>query len=128
MCPRVYRRKAGDYSDAPERGQGNAGAAPWRADGARGRSAASSSDVVMDTAELVIGYLTGLALLAPRPLALPSLIATGVVVNVCDAIMCRLFARNNGYPTRIWTALGLVFGLWAVVVLILLPKRVPAHA
>jgi hypothetical protein len=37
--------------------------------------------------------------------------------------MCRLFASNNGYPKNLWTALGLVGGLWAVAVLIVLPRR-----
>ena len=73
--------------------------------------------------EVVLGYLTGLRFLAPYPLDLPGVIATGAVVNTCDAIMCRLFARNNGYPIRLWTVLGFVFGLWAVAVCVLLPKR-----
>jgi hypothetical protein len=72
---------------------------------------------------LALGYLTGLRFLAPYPLDLPSLLATGAVVNTCDAVMCRLVARNNGYPPRLWTALGFVFGIWAVAVCILLPKR-----
>ncbi len=76
---------------------------------------------------LALGYLTGLRFLAPYPLDLPSVVATGAVVNVCDAVMCRLVARNNGYPPRLWTALGLVFGLWAVAVCILLPKRAARH-
>jgi hypothetical protein len=45
------------------------------------------------------------------------------VLHTCDAIMCRLFARNNGYPRNAWTALGFVGGIWAVAVLILLPRR-----
>jgi len=74
-------------------------------------------------AEAVLGYLTGLRYLAPYPLDLPTLLATGLVVNTCDAMMCRLFARNNGYPVRLWTVLGFVFGIWAVAVFILLPRR-----
>jgi hypothetical protein len=37
--------------------------------------------------------------------------------------MCRLFARNNGYPKNLWTAFGFVFGVWAVALLIVIPKR-----
>ena len=73
--------------------------------------------------ELALGYLTGLRFLAPYLLDLPGMLATGAVVNICDAVMCRLVARNNGYPPRLWTALGLVFGIWAVTVCIVLPKR-----
>jgi hypothetical protein len=77
----------------------------------------------VDFVDVTLGYLTGLRFLAPYPLDLPELIATALVVNGCDAMMCRLFARNNGYPVRLWTILGFVFGLWAVVVFILLPRR-----
>ena len=41
------------------------------------------------------------------------------LLSTCPA----LFARNNGYPIRLWTVLGFVFGLWAVAVCVLLPKR-----
>ncbi len=82
----------------------------------------------MESLELALGYLTGLGLLAPHRLDLPALVATGLVVNTCDAVVCRLFARNNGYPLRLWTAFGFVFGVWAVAVLVLLPKRTPARA
>lgn len=78
---------------------------------------------LMELAELVLGYLTGLHFVGSHPLDLPTLLATGVVINTCDAIMCRLFARNNGYPVRLWTILGFVFGVWAVGLFILLPKR-----
>jgi len=77
----------------------------------------------MDTAEVVLGYLTGLRFLAPYPLDVPTLVATGLVVNTCDATICRLLARNNGYPVRLWTVLGFVFGIWAVALFIVLPKR-----
>jgi hypothetical protein len=44
-------------------------------------------------------------------------------VNTCDAIVCRIVARNNGYPPRVWLGLGFVFGIWAIVALMLAPKR-----
>lgn len=77
----------------------------------------------MELAELIIGYLTGLRFVAPESFTLPQLLATGFIVNTCDAFMCRLFARNNGYPPGLWTLLGFVFGLWAVAILVVLPKR-----
>jgi hypothetical protein len=48
-----------------------------------------------------------------------------VLVNACNAVMCRLIARNNGYSPRFWTGLGMVFGIWAVAVLLLAPTRAP---
>jgi hypothetical protein len=72
--------------------------------------------------EDVLGYWTGLRLLNPG-LGGWTLVRTLFVVHTCDAVMCRLFAHNNGYSKNFWTAIGFVFGIWALAVLILLPKR-----
>lgn len=69
----------------------------------------------------VLGYFTGLAWLADMDAQ--TLVRTTLVVHTCDAIMCRVFAKNNGYPQNLWTLLGFVFGIWAVVVTILLPNQ-----
>ena len=74
------------------------------------------------TWDVLLGYFTGLRLLAPE-LDPATLVRTAAVVHTCDAIMCRLFAHNNGYPKNAWTVLGFIFGIWAVTVLVLLPKR-----
>lgn len=71
---------------------------------------------------VLLGYYTGLALINPD-LDAGTLLPTALVVHTCDAIMCRLFAHNNGYPRNLWTALGFVFGIWGVAVLLILPKR-----
>lgn len=72
--------------------------------------------------DVFLGYFTGLHLLAPD-MPLETLWRTALVTNTCDAVMCRLFAYNNGYPRNLWTLLGFVFGIWAVAVLLLLPRR-----
>jgi len=77
----------------------------------------------MDVVEITVGYLTGLHLLAPRHLEFPTLLVTALILNICNAIMSRLIARNNGHPPLLWTGLGFVFGIWAVGVLLLMPKR-----
>ena len=69
-----------------------------------------------------LSYWSGLALVRPD-LGLRALVGTTVVLHICDAVMCRLFARNNGYPRNLWTLFGLLGGIWAVAVLILLPRR-----
>ena len=76
-----------------------------------------------------LGYLSGLAFVAPD-LPPPALVGTALGLHVCDAVLCHLFAQNNGYPRKTWTALGLIAGVWAVGVLILLPRRaaVPASS
>jgi hypothetical protein len=73
-----------------------------------------------------LGYFTGLHLLAPD-LPFDALWRTALIVHTCDAVMCRLFAYNNGYPKNLWTLLGFVFGIWAVAVLLLLPRRAGAN-
>jgi hypothetical protein len=69
-----------------------------------------------------LGYWSGLAFVRPE-LGVRELLGTTLILHTCDAIMCRLFASNNGYPKNVWTALGFVGGIWAVALLILLPRR-----
>jgi len=73
----------------------------------------------------VLGYLTGFRWLAPE-LDPVTLVRTVLVVHTCDAVLCRLVAHNNGHSKNLWTGLGFVFGLWAVAVVLVLPKRSPA--
>jgi hypothetical protein len=49
-----------------------------------------------------LGYWSGLAFVRPE-LGMRELLGTMLVLHICDAIMCRLFARNNGYPKNLWT-------------------------
>jgi hypothetical protein len=74
------------------------------------------------TVATALAYLSGLVFVAPH-LDAPAQIGTSLALLVCHAVMCRLFALNNGYPRNVWTLLGLTGGLWAVAVLILLPRR-----
>ncbi len=72
--------------------------------------------------DVVLGYFSGLRWLSPH--IEPSvLLRTVLLINVCDSIMCRLFAHNNGYSKNLWTVLGFVLGIWAVALLIMLPPR-----
>ena len=72
--------------------------------------------------DIALAYLTGLRWIDPQ-LDPQTLVRTALVVHTCDAVLCRLFAHNTGYSKNLWTALGFLFGLWAVAVLLLLPKR-----
>jgi hypothetical protein len=74
------------------------------------------------TWDVVLGYVTGLRIISPDITA-ATLLRTTIIVHITDAILCRLFAHNNGYSKNLWTTLGLVFGIWAVAVLLVLPKR-----
>jgi hypothetical protein len=72
--------------------------------------------------EVFLGYFTGLQVLA-GDLPFPVLVGTATVVHLLDGLMCRLLAHNNGYSKNLWTILGTVFGIWALLTLVLLPKR-----
>ena len=72
--------------------------------------------------ETVLGYATGLYLINPH-LDSETLVRTVCAVHVFDAIMCRLLAHNNMRPKGRWTLFGFVFGIWALIVLLLLPSR-----
>ena len=75
--------------------------------------------------DLLLGYLSGLYLLTP-PLDHATLVRSLIVLHGLDSGMCWLFAHNNGYPKNLWAVLGFIFGVWAVGVLIMLPRRRPS--
>ena len=77
---------------------------------------------MISNAATVLATLSGLRFVAPA-VDTPVLIGTGLVVQVCHGILCRIFAHLNGYPKNTWTVMGLIGGLWAVTLLILLPRR-----
>lgn len=68
------------------------------------------------------GYLTGLRFVAPE-MDLETLLRTALVANICHAIVCGVVAANAGRHRTAWTAIGFVFGIWAVTVALLLPRR-----
>lgn len=72
--------------------------------------------------EVFLGYFTGLALVS-QELSRSTMIGTALFVHFLDGIMCRLVAANGGYSRNLWTMLGCLFGVWAVVIIFLLPKR-----
>jgi len=72
--------------------------------------------------DVALSYLTGFHWIAPH-LDAATLVRTVLVVHTADAVLCRLFAHNNGYSKNLWTVLGFIFGLLAVAVLLVLPKR-----
>jgi hypothetical protein len=72
--------------------------------------------------DVAFGYFTGLRFIDPD-LAGATLLRTAFVVHTCDAVMCRLLAYNNGHDKNRWSILGFVFGIWALAVIMVLPKR-----
>jgi hypothetical protein len=74
-----------------------------------------------------LSYWTGLAFVAPH-LPPATTVGTALVLHICDAVLCRIFARNGGRSRNAWTVIGFVGGIVAVAVLLLLPRRGPAPA
>jgi hypothetical protein len=70
----------------------------------------------------VLAYWSGLAFVAPD-LPPQALVGTAVVLHLCDAVLCRLLARNGGRPRNAWTVIGFVGGISAVALLLVLPRR-----
>lgn len=76
--------------------------------------------------DVFLGYLTGLRLVAE--LEPGTLVRTALVVNGCNAALCRVFANKNGLNENKWMAFGFVFGPWAiaaVAVRLLLTRQTP---
>ena len=69
-----------------------------------------------------LAYWSGLAFVAPE-LPPPAILGTALVLHLCDAALCRVFAGNGGRPRNVWTVIGFVGGIAAVVLLLLLPRR-----
>ena len=65
------------------------------------------------TWEAFLGYLTCLRFVS-QDMDLATILRTGLVANILNAIVCRLIAHNHGRDKRVWTIAGLLLGLWAV--------------
>lgn len=71
-----------------------------------------------------LGYFTGLYLIKPE-MQPAALIHTAVLVHSLDAILCGVIASHGGRRKLLWIMGGLVFGIWALGTLFLLPDKGP---
>jgi hypothetical protein len=72
--------------------------------------------------ELFIGALSGLGFLGGSP-DFQTLLYTAFVVNICNAFLCRVIAKNSGRNHSGWMLGGLIFGVWALLLLISRSRR-----
>lgn len=70
----------------------------------------------------LLGYASGVWIFAPS-LREEHLLPTVLLIHLLDAILCRVFAKNNGDPPNLWTAIGFVAGVWAVLYLLVHTRR-----
>ena len=52
-----------------------------------------------------------------------TLVRTAALVHFLDAILCRVIAGQSGRQKFLWTSAGLLFGIWALGTLFLLPAK-----
>ncbi len=69
-----------------------------------------------------LGYFTGLRFL-DETIDFPALVGTTLFIHFLDGIACGLMARRNHRPPYPWVVSGLLFGIWALALLILLVIR-----
>jgi hypothetical protein len=70
----------------------------------------------------LLGYVTGLLVVRPD-LEAESLWPTAALVHSIDAILCGVIAKHSRRKVVGWSLGGLVFGIWALTILFLLPVR-----
>ena len=70
----------------------------------------------------ILGYLTGLLLVKPEMEPM-TLLRTAALVHFLDAVLCRIIAAQSGRRKTLWSIAGLLFGIWALGILFLLPAR-----
>jgi hypothetical protein len=73
----------------------------------------------------LFGYLSGILFVKPG-IDSASLVRTGVLVHALDAVLCCIIAGHSGRQKIPWTVAGMIFGIWALGALFLLPPKKPA--
>ncbi len=69
-----------------------------------------------------LGYFTGLRFL-DETIDFPALVGTTLFIHFLDGVACGLMAKRNNRPLYLWVLSGLLFGIWALMLLILLVIR-----
>ncbi len=69
-----------------------------------------------------LGYFTGLRFL-DETIDLPALVGTTLFIHFLDGIACGIMAKRNHRPLCPWVVGGLLLGIWALTLLLLLVIR-----
>jgi len=83
--------------------------------------------VKVDGLALILGTLSGLRFVAPA-LEPAVTVVTALAMHVTYAVICRIFAVQNGRGARAWTIAGLAGGAISTVVLLVLNERALARS
>ncbi len=74
----------------------------------------------------LLGYFTGLLIIRPN-MDPQSLWPTAILVHLIDAILCAVIANHSRRNLIGWSLGGLIFGIWALGILFLLPSKKTAE-
>lgn len=77
----------------------------------------------MDFYQLV-GYFTGLSFIK-SDMEPTALLRTAALVHLLDAVLCGVIANHSGRSRIVWSLAGVLFGIWALAALFLLPGKKP---
>ncbi len=85
----------------------------------------------MSTLARVVSIASGFALMGYQ-LPPATLLGTSIAVDLALAPLTAVIAGRRGRSKRIWTVVGLVFGMWALAAVLLLrpirsPRPAPQH-
>lgn len=74
----------------------------------------------MRTAATILSVISGFGLMGYR-LPPATILATSIVVNLALAPLTAVIASRRGRSTLGWTITGLLLGMWALAVVLMLP-------
>src|SRR3954470_6005757 len=74
------------------------------------------------TLHTILGYFTGLYFIK-ADLDATMLWRTAGLVHLLDAILCGLIAASSGRNRKLWTLMGVCFGIWALAAIFVLPAK-----
>ncbi len=75
----------------------------------------------MQTLATVVGFASGFALMGYHQTPV-ELLATSLMVDASLAPLTVVIATRHGRPAGLWMVLGFVFGMWALVAILLLSR------
>ena len=79
----------------------------------------------MTTIAILLSLTSGFALIGYREPP-ENLIATSIIIDLSLAPLTAIIASRRGRSALRWTILGLAFGAWALLAVMILPESRPA--
>jgi hypothetical protein len=81
----------------------------------------------MQTIATIIAYASGFALMRPHYESAATLLMTSLAVDASLAPLTAIVASRRGRATSLWAIVGFLFGLWALIAVLLIGKPKPSN-